>query len=103
MNATDCYDLVEGRDLFQGDLLKNCPAFVITGLSGWPVPRESPVGVEGHVFDLVVMTQSCDLENDRVRDVLLAQLVPWPEMVRREVARGSEFVKSSKFRKLLVD
>jgi len=32
------------------------------------------------------MTQSCDLENDKVEDVLLAQLVAWSDAARNSEA-----------------
>jgi hypothetical protein len=69
----------------------------------WPIAPETDVEVEAKTFDLVVMTQSCDLANDKVQEVLLAQLVAWPDAVQAEVRRGNEAVKSSKFRKQLID
>jgi hypothetical protein len=49
------------------------------------------------------MTQSCDVENEKVEDILLAQLVSWTDVVQAEVERGNQAVRSRKFRKLLVD
>lgn len=62
--------------LTQGDLVSNCP------LIGW---KSGPVAVEGNKLedevlkqatdafsaDVVVMTQACDLENDKVDNVVV--------------------------------
>jgi len=103
MSNDDWYDLAEGVSLLQGDILINCPVFAVSGSLSWPLGPAPDIDVDAKVFDLVVMTQSCDLENERVEDVLLAQLVAWADVVRAEVARGNDVVRSRKFRKLLVD
>ncbi len=61
------------------------------------------MGIDVSVYHVAIMTQSCDLENDKVQDVLLARLLPWPDLVRAEVDKGNQLVKSRKFRKLLVN
>jgi len=53
--------------------------------------------------NLIILSQSCDLENDKIEDVLLAQVVAWPEIVQAEVAKGNEVIKSTKFREKLVN
>ncbi len=103
MTDQDWYELAEGELLYQGDILMNCPVFSVLGQLHWPVSPDVPVEVEAKLFDLVVMTQSCDLENEKVEDVLLAQLVAWNEVVQAEVARGNEGIRSRRFRKLLVE
>ena len=103
MSDHDWYEVIEGMSLQQGDILRDCPVFAISGSALWPLEVAADVEIEAKVFDLVVMTQSCDLENEKVEDVLLAQLVAWPDAVRVEVARGNEAVRSRKFRKLLID
>ena len=103
MNNQDWYDLTEGPSLLQGDLLRDCPVFAVSDSLSWPPGAAADIEVEAKVFDLVVMTQSCDLENEKVEDVLLAQLVAWNDAVRAEVERGNDVVRSRKFRKLLVD
>jgi hypothetical protein len=103
MSNHDWYELTEGSSLLQGDLLKDCPVFAVTGSLSWPPGPAADFEIEAKVFDLVVMTQSCDLENEKVEDVLLAQLVAWSDVVRTEVERGNDSVRSRKFRKLLVD
>ena len=48
------------------------------------------------------MSQSCDLENDTIQDVILAQVLDWPTAYAEEVNRGSEAVKSTRLRKGLI-
>lgn len=103
MDEANWYEITEGTVLYQGDLLKDCPVFVLDGPLAWPLPIDSNLDIGAKTLDLVVMTQSCDLENDKIEDVLLARVVHWQEVVRIEVQRGNEAVRSSKFRKLLVD
>jgi hypothetical protein len=100
MDERDWYEVTEGQSLFQGDILMNCPVFTVVGALQWPLPADTEVEVEAKIFDLVVLTQSCDLENEKIEDLLLAQLVSWADAVRAEVARGNEVVRSRKFRRL---
>jgi hypothetical protein len=89
MNNLDWYEVTEGPSLLQGDVLGNCPVFAVSDSLSWPLWATADIKVEAKVFDLVVMTQSCDLENEKVQDVLLAQLVAWNDAVRAEVERGN--------------
>lgn len=103
MSNHDWYDVTEGDSLLQGDILRDCPVFAVSGSLSWPLETAADIEIVAKVFDLVVMTQSCDLENDKVEDILLAQLVAWSDAVRAEVERGNDTVRSRKFRRLLID
>jgi len=103
MSEADWYEVTQGSALLQGDIMFHCPVFLTARELQWPLAVDAEVGVRVQVFDLVVMTQGCDLENDKLKDILLAQVVAWPDAVRDEVGRGNEAVKGDKFRKLLVD
>jgi len=67
------YQLVDGTSLEQGDILEGCPVFS-------PAPElahdfdklgEPPPEFDYKHLDVIVMTQSCDLENDKAEEVLL--------------------------------
>lgn len=103
MSEADWYEVADGPEILQGDVLIHCPVFAVDRDLPWPFVATSEVGIRVKIIDLVVMTQSCDLLNEKVDEVLLAQMVAWPEAVRAEVQRGNEAVKSTRFRKLLVD
>lgn len=103
MNEADWYEVTEGHALLQGDILRHCPVFIVSGKATWPIARSSPVDVDISEIDLVVMTQSCDLANDKVEDVLLARLIAWSVVVKTEVETGNTLYQSSKLRKQLVE
>lgn len=102
MSDSDWYEVAQGSSLFQGDILKQCPVFVVEGELTLPLREDADIGVRVKIIDLVVLTQSCDLENDKVEDILLAQLLTWTDVVSIEVARGNGTVKGKDFRKALV-
>ena len=56
------YETVEGEKLEQGDILLRCPVVIPTQILMWPVPEDQDLEVEILLYDLVVLTQSCDLE-----------------------------------------
>jgi len=64
------YDTVEGADLEQGDLLLGCPVVMPAPDLEFPFPHDTIPGVVT-TFDVIVMTQSCDLANEKVTDVML--------------------------------
>jgi len=86
------YAQVRGIDLLQGDFIDACPILVPSPnfmvMTGGSSARPS---VGWQTLDVVVMTQSCDLEQDNVDLVLLCP--HWP-LARLEEA--SDFFKSTK-------
>lgn len=103
MNDTDWFEVVQGAILLQGDILPKCPVFVPDRELTWPLSREGSLGLRVDLVDLIVLTQSCDLVNNKISEVLLARVLSWAEVVRDEVRKGNEVVKSAKFRKQLVE
>lgn len=88
--------------LVQGDLLNACPVARVGGLEQWPVPTDQPVEVEVYLEDLVVLSQSCDLMNDRIQDVILAQVLDWRVACAELVKQGNMFARSKQFRRALI-
>lgn len=103
MNDTDWFEVIEGPIVLQGDVLFRCPIFQPEKEIHWPPTVDNQQGFRVRTLDLVVMTQSCDLENDKVQEVLLARLIAWPDVVRNEAVKGNQAIKGSKFRKTLVE
>jgi hypothetical protein len=64
------YEIVEGEGLEQGDLLRQCPVILPASDLSFPLPDET-MPADVLTFDVVVMTQSCDLANDKISDVIL--------------------------------
>lgn len=66
------YEVCSGDGLRQGDILRGCEVFVPDVSAE---PGSTQVAALAHELDLVVLTQSCDLENQgKVDDVLLVEL-----------------------------
>jgi hypothetical protein len=64
------YEVVAGEELEQGDLLRACPVIVPVSDLAFPLSDDTiPANILR--FDVVVMTQSCDLVNEKVTDVIL--------------------------------
>jgi hypothetical protein len=61
------YEVVEGETLEQGDILLACP--IIVPIVGYPLEGDTQGDV--HIYDVIIMTQSCDLENEKVQDIIL--------------------------------
>jgi hypothetical protein len=103
MSDSDWFEVVEGANLLQGDLLRKCPVLVPVTELTWPLPAQDSARLRADLIDVIILTQSCDLANNKVAEVLLARVVSWAEVVRDEVKKGNEAVKGAKFRKKLVD
>ena len=85
------YTLVEGPDLRQGDFLDQCPILIPPNDFQVPAPgepAEMKVGVRP--YNVVIMSQSCDLEQDKLDLVLIC-----PHWSLGELAEGNDFLKST--------
>lgn len=102
MNNEAWYETVKSDALLQGDFLLECPVSEVLPESDFTA-KSSQVSGEIVATDLVIMTESCDLENNKVFQVLLAQLISWPDVVRDEIKRGNASIKSRDFRKKLIE
>jgi len=98
----DWYEAVQGGELMQGDLLTACPVTRVLGFEQWPVPAGQPVQVEVYLEDLVILSQSCDLANDKIQDVILAQVLDWQVACAELVKQGNLFAHSKQFRRALI-
>jgi hypothetical protein len=97
------YEITSGDTLRQCDILLGCPILKIAGKLQWPIPQSATLSLQFEMYDSVILTQSCDLENEKVEDILLAQVIAWPVLVRQELQRNNQFIKSKKYRKALID
>ena len=92
------YDVVEGEDLEQGDFIDECevlvPSYSLTPVEETALTNKSIYRVKGktNIYDLVVVSQSCDLENGKIDYVLMC-----PRWSYRDYAEGNiEFKKTDK-------
>ncbi len=64
------YEIAPDDGLEQGDLLMSCPVITPSPDLTFPLPDDYlPVDIAD--YDVVVMTQSCDLVKEKVRDVIV--------------------------------
>ena len=101
-DAPDWYEVTQGRELLQGDLLRACPIPRVLGLEQWPLRPGQPLDVDITPEDVVLVSQSCDLANDKIHDVVLAQVLDWQVACRALIAQGNTFARSRQFRRALV-
>jgi len=81
------YDVVDGDDLAQGDFIDSCPIII-------PPPsmnEDDTINANVCEYDVVIMSQSCDLENRKIDLVLLCPVWPLSKFEER-----SSFFKSKK-------
>ncbi len=97
----DWFEVTKGEALLQGDVFFQFPVLVPDPLP-WPIPVGLIPQVARRDYNLIVMTQSCDLKNSKVSDVLFAHVAIWANLVK-ESEKTNPLIKSSKFRKLVVD
>jgi hypothetical protein len=64
------YEVVDGEQLEQGDLLSACPV-LIPSLPEVQAVEGAMIASEVLTYDVVIMTQSCDLVNDKTTEVIL--------------------------------
>jgi len=79
----------------QGDLLFGIPVPTVTHLTLAGDRPEVTDRVDR--IDAIVVTQTCDLENVKVRAVLLARVVSWRDFAAAQFAAGNTAVKSSAY------
>ncbi len=101
MDDTCWYEIVTGDTLFQGNFLLACPSRLERDWP-WPLPPDA-LAMQWVTTDLVVLTQSCNLQHSRIAEVFLAQVASWSTVVKEESARGNSTVLSREFRKKLIE
>lgn len=89
MGVEEPYELVDGQGLEQGDFIERCPVYV---------PEYNPIIFEEHraeeittyqlevkeyTYDVVVMTQSCDLRPNKIKFVVLCPYWSLEEMITK--------------------
>jgi hypothetical protein len=102
MSETSWYEMAAVPALLQGDLFFACPVTQMLGPWSFPVKTAEPA-LQIVAADVVVMTQSCDLENQKTDMILLASVNRWRELVANEVEKGNVAVRSRDFRKKLIE
>lgn len=88
------YAAASGADLLQGDFLDACPIVVPPpdiDLARFDPGAQTPITVGWRMYDVVVMSQSCDLEQANLDLVLLC-----PRWSLARLEQASDFFKSTR-------
>ena len=74
------YTVVTDSSLDQGDIITQCPAgyYLPEDWDPEEPPKEAPVTVD--IYDLVVMTQACDLAHEKVEYVVCCPVCPHSDL-----------------------
>ncbi|WP_284982371.1 hypothetical protein [Arthrobacter sp. efr-133-TYG-118] len=94
------YEVVHEAGLEQGDIFFRCPIYRVE--RSLVENGETIAEVIEEEIDVIVLTQTCDLENNKVDEVLVATVTSYAELVAREGERNPT-IKSKNFRKAAVD
>jgi len=97
--VSDWWTVATGDRHEQGDLLRAFPVVLVDAvdLGGSPT-----VQTRIETVDVIIVTQTCDLENSKISNLLLARVVPWPDFAAAQFAAGNTAVRSSAFRRSLI-
>ena len=91
---------VSGPGHEQGDLLRDVAIVRVESVDISGATAEVSSRVE--VVDAIIVTQTCDLENAQVANVLLARVTSWADFASAQFAAGNTAVKSGSFRRSLI-
>ena len=92
-NSYAWYEIVDGEEpLLQGDFIDSCP-IIIPPLSMEP---EKEVAAEVKTYEVVVMSQSCDLFQRKINLILVCPIWPFSDLSGRD-----PFLSSSKGKEAL--
>ena len=83
----------------QGDLIRRLPIVKVEDIELGDEPTLR-AGVE--TIDAIVVTQTCDLQNAKIRNVLLARVLTWTDFAAAQDAAGNTAVRSRGFRRGLI-
>jgi len=83
------YELVEGKELFQGAILNSCPLIIP------PSTIEGEINVDVIEYDVIVMSQSCDLVEKKLELVLVCPIWTLSEWENKNPSYRSAKMKES--------
>ena len=97
---SDWWTATSGPGHEQGDLLRDFPVVHVESVQVAGDMAEVRSRVE--FVDGIIVTQTCDLENAKIANILLARVTTWADFAAAQFAAGNTAVKSSSFRRNLV-
>jgi hypothetical protein len=92
------YELVEGSEILQGDFLDHCPVLVPTAEAQLELDGNEEIEAERLDTNVVVMSQSCDLQNKKLDLVLVCPVFKYTELSEQD---QYSYLRSSKIKEKL--
>jgi hypothetical protein len=75
------YEIVRGGGLRQGDLISDCPVVEIPADIRPPSEGETfEIETITKVYDVIILTQSCDMVNGKIQHVLVCPIFPLADL-----------------------
>ena len=71
-------------------------------MAAWPLRPDDELDIDVTLADACILSQSCDLENAKLDQVILAQVIDWDEAWPLLVSQGNPAAKGKGFREKLV-
>jgi hypothetical protein len=96
-DGVNWYDVVSGPDLEQGDVFQDVLFPVVLNAD----PQRPEVVLEQ--VTAVVVSQTCDLVNGKLEQVLFAAVVSYEQYAVEQDRAGNGFVASKRFRRAVLD
>lgn len=96
MTATGWWEEVAGSELAQGDVLAEVEVPRVPELPTDEAHR-AEIDVETVDLDVIVLTQTCDLEHAKQEEVLVGRVVSWIDFAVAQVAAGNQAIRSREF------
>jgi hypothetical protein len=78
---------VAGEAVDQGDIIDGCPLLQVTGFDAVNV---DPLDIGHSRNRIVVLTQTCDLANEKTTVVVVARILPAQSLVDQQALKASE-------------
>lgn len=96
IEISDWYELVEGRDLEQGDILEDCPVVRVPVDLSLPLADGEGLDLDVGTQDMIITSQSCDLvegQKQRIEYVALSPLWALSKIEKVDQFLGSTYGK----------
>jgi len=77
--------IIKSGFLQQGDLIANCPIIIPPSLQ---ISDKADINAEVKELDVIILSQSCDLENDKISLVVVSPYLPISEFSKSLSAQG---------------
>ncbi len=92
MDGSTCpwYDSPAGLDITQGDIVFDCPIPVPVSVQSIGVAAGSYAEIDIRKYDVVVMSQACDIQHGKVNDIILCPLSKLEDIAPPENLRARE-------------